>query len=142
MEVRQACEDELDRCWAVRRIVFIEEQRVPEDLEVDGLDPECVHFVALEAGRVIGTARLRPLAEPGLAKAERVAVLAEHRRLGVGARLMDALEAEARRRGLQAVVLNAQASAIEFYHRRGYVELGPRFDEAGIPHQKMRLSVS
>lgn len=141
VEVRRARAEELHACLEVRRRVFIEEQAVPEDLEVDGLDGACTHFIALDEGAAIGTARLRPLVEQPAAKAERVAVLAERRGQGVGARLMQALEDEARRLGLDAVVLNAQVSALSFYLGRGYVALGPRFDEAGIPHQKMRLAL-
>lgn len=108
---------------------------------MDGLDGDCTHFIALEDDRTVGTARLRALPEHHEAKAERVAVLAERRGLGLGGRLMDVLEAEARRRGFRAVVLHAQVSALEFYRSRAYVELGPRFWEASIEHQEMRLEL-
>lgn len=119
--------------------MFIEEQAVPEALEVDGLDDASTHFVAEEAERVIGTARLRPLEDNEAGKAERVAVLAEFRNRGIGGLLMDRLEFEAWRMGLLRVVLHAQVSALEFYRRRGYQEEGPRFFEAGIEHQEMWL---
>ena len=129
--------DELPDCLAVRRVVFVEEQGVEEALEVDGLDEACAHVVAWAGDACVGTARLR-ITEGGAAKVERVAVLASARGTGLGHRLMDAIEAEARRRGLAEVVLNAQAAVIGFYAARGYVAEGPRFDEAGIEHQKMR----
>lgn len=137
-EVRLARDDERAACLAVRRTVFIEEQRVEEAIEVDGLDEACAHAIAYaDDGRCVGTARLR-VTDGGDAKVERVAVLAEARGTGLGHRLMDVIEAEARRRGFTEVVLNAQASVITFYDRRGYAPEGPRFDEAGIEHQKMR----
>jgi predicted GNAT family N-acyltransferase len=127
-------------CFMVRKRVFIEEQSVPESLEVDGLDALCAHFIAELGGEPIGTARLRFLEDENAGKAERVAVLPELRGRGIGGRLMDLLEAEALRRRLDCMVLHAQVSALAFYTRRGYVEEGPRFEEAGIEHQEMRLS--
>ena len=81
------------------------------------------------------TARLRFV--EGTAKAERVAVLDEHRRKGVGAALMNALEEEASRRGSATVVLHAQEASIPFYESLGYRADGERFFEAGIPHRRM-----
>lgn len=129
----------LARCHALRREVFIEEQRVPAEIEVDGRDSDCVHFLATDGdGCDVGAARLRVTGE-GVAKAERVAVRASARGLGVGRALMRSLEAEAQAAGHDAVVLGAQAGAIAFYRRLGYSPLGPRFMEADIEHQMMRL---
>ncbi|MDJ0868014.1 MAG: GNAT family N-acetyltransferase [Myxococcota bacterium] len=127
--------DALATCQAIRRTVFVEGQGVPEALEIDGLDPDCAHFLARAGGRPVGTARLREL--DGRAKAERVAVLAAHRRDGVGRALMRALEGEARRRGHRELVLNAQEEVVPFYELLGYTICGARFDEAGIPHRPM-----
>lgn len=139
MRVRTASPDELPRCIAVRRVVFIEEQDVAEEIEVDGRDPEATHFIAEDEGGVIGTARLR--AVQGEAKAERVAVLREHRGRGVGAELMAALEAEATGRGLSAVVLGAQEHAVPFYEGIGYRVFGAAFLDANIPHRWMRKAL-
>lgn len=136
IRVHLARPEELDLCLEIRRIVFIEEQAVAEDIEVDGRDPEATHFLAEHGGRLVGTARLR--AVHGEAKAERVAVLAEARGLGVGAALMAALEAEAARRGLAAVVLGAQEHAVPFYEKLGYGVFGAAFLDADIPHRWMR----
>jgi predicted GNAT family N-acyltransferase len=122
-------------CLAIRRRVFIEEQGVPEALELDEFDEEAVCWIARISGRAVGTARAR-LVE-GYAKAERVAVLPELRRRGVGRALMDALEAWAFGRGLDRVGLNAQESAIAFYRTLGYRVTGEPFEEAGIPHRAM-----
>lgn len=134
--VRLATPEELGLCLDIRRVVFIEEQAVAEDIEVDGRDPEATHFLAEREGRLVGTARLREV--HGEAKAERVAVLREDRGLGVGVALMVALEAEAARRGLRAVVLGAQEHAVPFYERLGYRVFGAAFLDADIPHRWMR----
>jgi predicted GNAT family N-acyltransferase len=120
----------------LRKIVFVNEQSVPADLEQDGLDATCAHFVAWEGDRLAGTARMREV--HGAAKAERVAVAREARRSGVGRRLMEALEAEAQARGAREVRLNAQLSAVPFYAALGYVAEGVVFEEAGIGHLAMR----
>jgi predicted GNAT family N-acyltransferase len=122
---------------AVRRTVFIEEQGVSEALEMDGADAECRHFLASRDGVPVGTARLRPLGN-GAAKIERMAVLAPHRRAGVGRGLIARIEAEAARSGIAQLVLHAQTHAAAFYGRLGYVSEGSEFEEAGIPHVAMR----
>ncbi len=127
----------------MRRRVFIEEQEVPEDLEIDGLDEACVHVLAEhrdgDGWHPVGTARLR-VSEEGTAKAERVAVDASLRGHGVGWQIMRRLEARAWADGHEAVVLGAQLTAMPFYEKLGYSAYGPEFLDAGIPHRMMRLS--
>lgn len=126
---------ELSTCLEIRREVFVRGQGIAPRIELDGLDGECVHFLAHLDGRAVGAARLR---EPeGRAKAERVAVLEPQRGLGVGRALMDAVEAEALRRGHAELSLNAQAEVVPFYERLGYTAHGDPFEEAGIPHRAM-----
>jgi len=127
--------DRLPECLAIRRQVFIEGQDVPEDLEVDGLDPECTHLLCEVEGRPVGTARLRRVQGGG--KVERVAVLASERGRGLGRQIMLALHAEAARQGLPQLKLNAQEAVIGFYLDLGYRSVGGRFMEAGISHQAM-----
>jgi predicted GNAT family N-acyltransferase len=124
------------RCMALRQRVFVLEQHVPLELEVDGEDDHCVHFLAVSAGVDVGTARLKALSAL-VAKAQRVAVDAGHRKHGVGRALMLALESAARARGHTSVVLSSQVSAIGFYERLGYVAHGDVYDDAGIPHRDM-----
>ena len=120
---------------AVREPVFVHEQCVPIELEWDELDPLCHHVLARDAaGRPIGTARLTPERKIG-----RMAVLADWRGRGVGDALLQALLEEARKRAWREITLNAQASAIGFYARHGFLPYGERFMEAGIEHQSMRL---
>jgi len=120
--------------YAVRRAVFIEEQRVPRELEVDELDPVALHLLVRdEAGRPIGTGRLAPDGRIG-----RMAVVAEWRWCGVGAAILERLVAAAGERGLREVVAAAQVRAVGFYERFGFAAEGPEFDDAGIPHRTMR----
>lgn len=132
----------LKACHALRRLVFVDEQRVEAALEWDDLDALAEHFLARRAedGLAVGTARLR--VEAGRAKAERVAVRAEARQSGIGRFLMRALEERARTQGCDEVLLNAQLTALPFYEALGYVAEGPVFEEAGIDHRAMRRGLS
>jgi len=136
LTVRVATTDELRACLEVRYRVFVIGQDVPLDEEVDGLDPECTHFVARVGDQVVGTARL--LVSAGVAKAQRVAVLAAWRGHGVGRALMDALEAAAAESGHAELVLSSQVEVITFYERPGHRAEGPVYLDAGIEHRTMR----
>lgn len=117
----------------VRRTVFIDEQRVPENLEWDEIDARCVHAIAEDArGAAIGCGRLLPDGHIG-----RVAVLAAWRGRGVGDALLSRLVDLARGRGHARAILNAQVQAMPFYARHGFAPEGEPFDEAGIAHQVM-----
>ena len=121
----------------VRRLVFIEEQRVPEDLEWDGLDSEALHLLAEDTnGTPIGTARLLTDGHIG-----RMAVIKDWRGRGVGRSLLETLMDTARERGLEAVFLHAQVEAIPFYERSGFVAEGDVFMDAGIPHRTMHRAL-
>ncbi len=128
--------DAVPRCLAIRREVFVRGMGIPEAIELDGLEDRCTQLLLHRGGLDLATARLR--VHDGTAKAERVAVLAEARGSGLGRRLMEALEGEARRRGHGEVLLHAQEAVIPFYEKLGYVPEGERFLEADIPHQAMR----
>jgi predicted GNAT family N-acyltransferase len=136
--VRAGTTAELVDALAVRRAVFVDEQDVPPELEVDDFDElgAATHFVAYDGSEAVGAARLRP-SDEGRAKVERVAVLKARRGEGIGGRLMDALEAEARERGFESLVLHAQTPVEGFYAERGYQSVGEEFEEAGIPHIEM-----
>ncbi|MEQ6887869.1 GNAT family N-acetyltransferase [Halomonas sp. CS7] len=118
----------------IRRVVFIEEQCVPVEEEWDGRDSACRHFLAVQDGRPIGTARLLPDAHIG-----RVAVLAEARGRGIGVALMRAAIEAARRDGHLRVELAAQTHALAFYERLGFEAVGGEFMDAGIAHRNMHL---
>jgi predicted GNAT family N-acyltransferase len=119
----------------VRHAVFVEEQKVPPEIELDGFDPLSVHAVAFDReGRVLGTGRLLPDGHIG-----RMAVLRRSRGTGVGSALLQALMQEAQARGDRKVLLSAQTHAIPFYERFGFVAEGEEYDDAGIAHRIMRL---
>lgn len=122
----------------VRATVFVEEQQVPVELEVDALDPVSCHVLALDAdGHAIGTGRLTPDQRIG-----RMAVLPQWRGHGVGDAMLKALISQARARDWNEVSLHAQLGARDFYVRHGFLPQGPHFEEAGIAHQTMCLHLS
>lgn len=130
--------------FAVRHAVFVAEQGVPEDLELDEYDDEATHFVAYDGGEAVGAARLRgyegdddTAGDPRTAKVERVAVLEARRGEGWGRRLMDRLEATAREQGYDRLTMHSQTHAAGFYEQLGYERQGSEFEEAGIPHVEM-----
>jgi predicted GNAT family N-acyltransferase len=129
--------------YEVRRDVFIEEQDVDEDIEMDGNDDEATHFVIYDsdADRPVGTARVR-YKDDETAKAERVAVLSEYRGEGLGRWLMELLEDEAREQDCSRVVLNAQTAVEGFYRSLGYAVVSDEFMEADIPHVEMKKEIT
>lgn len=119
----------------IRFTVFVEEQKVPVEIELDENDAVCVHALARnEDGAVIGTGRLLPDGHIG-----RMAVLRQWRGQGVGAAILGALIDAARARGDAKLVLAAQTHATGFYRKYGFRQEGAVYDDAGIPHQDMRL---
>lgn len=126
-----------EACFAIRRQVFVDEQGVALEAELDAHDATATHLLALIDRRPVGAMRWR-VAKPGVAKIERVAVLREVRGLGVGAALMAEAMRQAALHGLEEAVLHAQTSASVFYERLGFVAEGQPFDEEGIEHVKMR----
>lgn len=127
---------------ALRTAVFVQEQGIPAALEWDAADAEAVHAVAFNRlGMPLGTGRLLPHG-PGCVKIGRMAVMRPMRGSRVGRAVLDALVQAARSRGQRQVLLHAQASAVGFYRRAGFVDEGPAFHEAGIPHQAMVMTLS
>lgn len=133
--VCQVIEDDRSAALAIRHRVFVEEQGVPVEEEQDAYDAEAVHVLVTVDGVPAGTARMVG------AKIGRVAVLPEYRGRGLGGALMACLTAEARRRGLEELVLDAQVQVIPFYERLGYRAEGPEFMDAGIRHRRMRRAL-
>lgn len=139
VETKQELQDALD----VRRFVFIEEQEVPEDLEIDEfdtLDSGTKHFVAYVNQLPVAAGRLRPYAE-GVGKVERVAVMKDQRGTGLGAQLMNTMESQAVASCYQKLKLNSQCHAQRFYEKLGYLPVGNVFDEAGIDHIAMEKQI-
>lgn len=136
-------EADLMQALAIREVVFIEEQHVPEGIERDAEDSKAFHVLAFQGGHAIGTGRLVMLPEPPpgqegkWAQIGRMAVLQSHRKARVGSMLLTTLEEEARRREVNGIMLHAQLFALEFYKKHGYVPVGAVFQEAGIEHLEM-----
>jgi len=125
--------DDEPRLRAIRHRVFVVEQRVPEEIEWDGIDAQCRHMIAEDArGDAIGCGRLLPDGYIG-----RLAVLEAWRGKGVGAALLDRLVTLAVELGHSRVMLNAQTHALAFYARSGFTPCGDPYEEAGILHQAM-----
>jgi predicted GNAT family N-acyltransferase len=142
MDWERACAE----ASAIRRTVFVVEQGVPEDIELDEHDAHCLHALARDpAGRAIGTGRLLPPEQHGAAAAVghigRMAVLRGWRGQGVGSALLEQLVAAAGSRGDAQVALSAQSHALEFYRAHGFVAEGAEYLEAGIPHRAMRRTL-
>ena len=116
----------------IRFEVFVAEQRVPADIELDEMDAQCLHAVAYENAAPIATGRLLPDGHIG-----RMAVLKPWRGRGVGSAILAALMDAARRRGDAKIELSAQVHAVPFYLAHGFEPVGPVYEEAGIPHQAM-----
>jgi len=138
VEVRVGRWSELgDAARKIRSQVFVDEQRIPADMEWDGADDGCVHALACNRfGVPLATGRLLEHV-PGVAKIGRMAVLAPMRGGKVGRAVLDALLQHARERGDREALLHAQLGAAPFYTRAGFVARGPVFDEAGIPPVEM-----
>jgi predicted GNAT family N-acyltransferase len=128
---------ELAACFRIREIVFVDEQRVPLDLERDEYDAAALHFVALDGAVAVGAGRVVLKDAGATAKIGRVAVLADKRGLGLGALLLATMEADPALAGVDRFMLEAQVHAIGFYERLGYRVASDEFMDAGIPHRRM-----
>jgi YbgC/YbaW family acyl-CoA thioester hydrolase len=124
---------------ALRDAVFAAEQGIPAALMSDDADAGALHALAVNrAGLAVGSGRLVTL-QDGIGRIGRMAVHAGVRGAGVGAQLLRALVDAGRQQGLAELALHAQTSAEAFYRRAGWLAEGPVFEEAGVPHQTMRL---
>lgn len=135
VDVRVATDADRPGLFALRHDVFVVEQHVPVEMEVDEDDEAAVHVVAVVGDRVVATGRL--VVDDGRGRIGRMAVARDRRGSGVGAAVLSALEAAATARGLDVVRLHAQTHALGFYERAGYVVEGDEFDDAGIAHRPM-----
>ncbi|MBD0336031.1 MAG: GNAT family N-acetyltransferase [Cyanobacteria bacterium Co-bin13] len=117
---------------SIRYEVFVQEQQVPAEVEIDSWDPLSIHVLAKQAGQFVGTGRLLPDGHIG-----RVAVCRPWRHQGIGRLIMERLLQTARDQGHRQVVLSAQCHAVHFYQKLGFREEGKVYLEAGIEHIKM-----
>ena len=124
---------ELQQVREIRKKVFIVEQNVPEDVEIDQYENSSHHIIALLDDKFIGTARWRKT-ENGM-KLERFAVLKEKRGLGIGKELVRFIIEQIKKEPV--IYLHAQDHVISFYKKLGFYSVGDHFYEGGISHQKM-----
>ena len=122
----------------VRTRVFVQEQRVPADLEIDGMDAISLHVKAITPnGNVVGTARLLPSHYIG-----RMCVLNDYRKAGIGTRMLSFFIDYARQNKFDSLMLNAQITALHFYQQLGFIADSDVFIEADIEHVHMTLSLA
>lgn len=133
-------EEELQLAYEVRKKVFVDEQGVPEHLELDDFDATAIHFIVQTNRETIGAARLREL-DSGVGKIERVSIVKEQRGKNLGILIMQHIEQYAREHGWKKLKLNAQVYALPFYEKLGYVITSPEFLDAYIPHRAMEKEI-
>ena len=121
-----------DEITHIRNIVFVQEQCVPKNIEMDGKDVDCNHFLICKKSEPIGTARLQ-----SNGKIERVSILKPERKKGLGTKLMKFIINSAKKKELEKVYLHSQIDSIDFYKSLGFKGKGPMFQEAGINHVLM-----
>lgn len=125
----------------IRHQVFVNEQGVPLEIEIDKDEAYAIHFVLYtDENEPAATVRLLPL-KNGLVKVQRMAVLAKYRGLHYGEHVLEAAEDFARKQHFSELVLGGQLTAVPFYQKLGYETYGPEFREAGIQHLHMRKKV-
>ncbi len=127
-----------EHAYLIRKQVFIAEQGVPEELELDELDLSALHALAYQDGQCVGTGRLVNLGN-GQAQIGRMAVLPNFRGQGIGREILERLLLAATAEGVSSLILHAQLTAMPFYEKLGFVGQGSLYEEAGIPHRNMML---
>lgn len=134
----QAWQEASQQAYAIRQKVFIEEQGVPEEMELDEFDPIAWHALAFQGKQCIGTGRLIHIAR-GAGQIGRMAVLANFRGNGVGKAILMKLIKLAESKSISTLSLHSQVSAMPFYAKFGFIPQGSIYEEAGIPHRNMML---
>ena len=134
----QAWQEASKEAYAIRQKVFIEEQGVPQEMEIDELDPIAWHALAFRGNQCIGTGRLTEVAQ-NTGQIGRMAVLASFRGNGVGKAILMHLIDLAVSQKMSSISLHSQVSAIPFYEKFGFKAEGAIYEEAGIPHRNMML---
>ncbi len=127
-----ANQDEIDQALALRLSVFVEEQRVSVEEELDRFDAEALHLVVVDRGKVVATCRL--VVDRERAKLGRMAVEQQSRRQGIAAAMLREADDQAARLGAKQITLAAQCYVAALYEQAGYQPYGELFDDAGIEH--------
>ncbi len=128
--------EQLDDAYSVRYTVFVDEQQVPAEEEIDQFEDDAEHVVLYDDNqKPTGAGRVRIV--DGIGKLERICVLSSNRKNGAGRIIVDKLEELAIQQGVSKLKLNAQTHAISFYEKLGYEVVSDEFMDAGIPHVTM-----
>lgn len=130
---------ELQQVIDIRTKVFVEEQLVPYELEVDGLDDKAEHLIAYVNNNPVGCARIRIINR--YAKLERIAVMKDHRGKGFGRKITEFLISYCKQKNVDEIRLHAQMYTADFYKKLGFLERGKTFFEADIEHIEMYMSI-
>jgi len=125
--------------YSVRKIVFIDEQNVPPEEEIDEFEEQSTHFVLYDEGKPVGAGRFREM--NGYGKVERICVLSSYRGKGAGKLIMEKIHELASTSNIKRLKLNAQEHAIPFYENLGYTVVSDTFLDAGIPHKTMEINL-
>lgn len=128
-------EQEKQLAFSIRNIVFVEEQNVPPEIEIDEFEDEAIHFICYDDEQAIGAGRLRFVEQYG--KLERICILKSHRGKSYGKKIIKKMEEEIINKGYTKAKLHAQTHAIHFYEQLGYETASSEFIDAGIPHIAM-----
>ncbi|MGE7781367.1 GNAT family N-acetyltransferase [Peribacillus sp. NPDC097264] len=134
-------EQERGYAYTIRKKVFVEEQHVPLEEEIDQYEEDSTHFVLYnDEDQPIGAGRFRII--DGIGKVQRICVLSDSRKTGAGAMIMNAIEEFAVSHDVTQLKLDAQLHAIPFYSKLGYEIISEEFMDAGIPHKTMKKKIS
>lgn len=128
-------QEEIEQAFYVRTVVFVDEQNVPPEEELDAHDESAIHFVVYDDDKPIAASRLRFVDSYG--KLERICVLKAYRGKAIGKQLIQAMEAVILEKGYHKAKLNGQTHAEKFYQQLGYKTISGEFMDAGIPHVTM-----
>ncbi|MBL4801344.1 MAG: GNAT family N-acetyltransferase [Emcibacter sp.] len=132
--------EDMEKCFEIRKTVFVHEQHVSLSEEMDGLDKEAEHYLLSVDGKSTATARIRYLSD--VAKIERVAVLKNMRGYALGQRLMDFIIRDIKKNpAIKNLKLGAQIQVVTFYEKLGFESYGDEFLDAGIKHLWMQLKI-
>lgn len=131
--------DDLNDAFNIRKAVFVQEQGVPLEHEIDEYENSSEHVVVYYYNKPVATGRVRIINDT--AKIERICVMPEFRKLGLGNVIVRELETIAKEKGLSKAELNSQVHAKGFYKKLGYVQASDKFIEEGIPHILMKKEI-
>jgi len=124
----------------IRKTVFVKEQKVPQNLEIDNLEADCTYFNLYLDDKAVATARFYPTDDNGV-HVQRVAVLKEYRQKHLGSELLTAIFTYAKQQDYSYVILGAQDHAQKFYKKLGFEVIGRQYQEVGIAHHDMKLNL-